>query len=95
MSLKVVRVDCGPYLGEIKVIQSDNVFDEKLTLRHSGDFGGDPEQLHLRVVLPPGRERLLAPPPPSPQTGQLHGWILCDSRPRARRTSRLEGRQPR
>ncbi|MHC4211789.1 MAG: right-handed parallel beta-helix repeat-containing protein [Planctomycetota bacterium] len=43
VSVEVIRVSCGPYRGEIKVIESDNVFDERLTLRHSGDFGGKPE----------------------------------------------------
>jgi len=50
VSLSVFRVDCleyspnrfSPYIGEIKIIQSDNIFDEQLTLRHSGDFGGNP-----------------------------------------------------
>ncbi|MHC4744903.1 MAG: hypothetical protein ACYS8Z_23560, partial [Planctomycetota bacterium] len=43
ISIEVIRVTCGPYRGEIKVIESDNVFDERLTLKHSGDFGGRPE----------------------------------------------------
>jgi hypothetical protein len=40
ISLAVIRVTCPSYRGEIKVIESENPFDEKLTLRHSGDFGG-------------------------------------------------------
>ena len=40
ISLAVIQVACPTYQGEIKVIESDNPFDEKLTLRHSGDFGG-------------------------------------------------------
>jgi len=43
ISVEVIRVVCGPYRGEVKVIESDNVFDERLTLKHSGDFGGRPE----------------------------------------------------
>lgn len=75
VSLKVVRVDCGPYLGEIKVIQSDNVFDEKLTLRHSGDFGGNPELLTFEWYYHPDEGGFSPSPPPSPQTSQLHGWL--------------------
>jgi hypothetical protein len=40
VKLEVIRVVCPSYTGEIKVVASDNPFDEKLTLRHSGDFGG-------------------------------------------------------
>ncbi len=47
MSAKVIRVGCGPYQGQVQVIQSDNVFDEQLTLRHNGDFGGDPSRLNF------------------------------------------------
>ena len=42
VALHVIRVDDGPYLGDLKVLPGDNVFDERLTLRHSSDFGGDP-----------------------------------------------------
>jgi hypothetical protein len=44
VSVNVIRVGCPPYRGELKVIESDNVFDEQLTLRHSGDFGAEPEK---------------------------------------------------
>ena len=40
VSLAIIKVTCPTYQGEIKVIESDNPFDEKLTLRHSGDFAG-------------------------------------------------------
>ncbi|MBI2926732.1 MAG: hypothetical protein HYY24_13630 [Verrucomicrobia bacterium] len=40
ISLAVIKVECPTYRGELKVIESDNPFDEKLTLRHSGDFAG-------------------------------------------------------
>ena len=33
----------SPYRGNVLVIKSDNLFDEKLTLRHTGDFGGRPD----------------------------------------------------
>lgn len=45
VSAKVISVACGPYQGQVQVIQPDNVFDEQLTLRHNGDFGGDPSRL--------------------------------------------------
>ncbi|MHC4745636.1 MAG: hypothetical protein ACYS8Z_27285, partial [Planctomycetota bacterium] len=33
VSVEVIRVVCGPHRGEIKVIESDNVFDQRLTLK--------------------------------------------------------------
>ncbi|MGA1238838.1 MAG: hypothetical protein ACO34E_18460, partial [Limisphaerales bacterium] len=41
--LSVFPVRCPVYRGDIVAIPSDGPFDEKLTLRHSGDFGGRPE----------------------------------------------------
>jgi hypothetical protein len=40
VSLAVIRVGAPLYQGEIKVIYPPSPFDEKLTLRHSGDFAG-------------------------------------------------------
>jgi len=41
VTLSVIKVDCPLYLGEIKVIESDDAFEEKVTLHHNGDFGGN------------------------------------------------------
>ena len=51
VSLQVIKVQCAknttgeesPYRGNLLVIKSDNLFDEKLTIRHTGDFGGQPD----------------------------------------------------
>ena len=40
VALHVIQVGCPLYQGELKVALSDNPLDEKMTLRHSGDFGG-------------------------------------------------------
>jgi hypothetical protein len=40
VALHVLRVTCPLYRGEIKAILSENPLDEKITLRHSGDFVG-------------------------------------------------------
>lgn len=45
VSLKIVKVNNKPFRGMIKTILSDNVFDEKIALRHTGDFGGNAENL--------------------------------------------------
>ncbi|MBA4373002.1 MAG: hypothetical protein C0402_09065 [Thermodesulfovibrio sp.] len=77
VSMQVIRVECTPsvYQGEIKVIQSSNVFDEKLTLRHSGDFGGMPERFRFEWYYHPDQSGLSPVPPPSPETFELHGWL--------------------
>ena len=40
VTLKIIEIDDGPYLGDLKVLPSDNVFDSRLILRHSSDFAG-------------------------------------------------------
>ncbi len=43
VQVKVFRVADQLYVGDLKVLQSSNPLDEKVTLRHSGDFAGNPE----------------------------------------------------
>lgn len=40
VSLEIIKVSCPLYQGEIKEIEPDCVFDEQLTLRHTGDLSG-------------------------------------------------------
>ena len=47
MALHVIRVEGGPYLGDLKFLTPQNVFSEKLSIRHSADFGGEPEKLEF------------------------------------------------
>ena len=44
VGLEVLKVTCPLYRGQLKIIMSDNAFDEKLTVRHSGDFAGRADQ---------------------------------------------------
>ena len=53
VNLHIIRVEDGPFRGDIKVLQSDNVFDEKLTLRHSADFGGAPQNFEFEWYYKP------------------------------------------
>ncbi|MBF0452116.1 MAG: LamG domain-containing protein [Candidatus Magnetomorum sp.] len=41
VSLHIIKVVKEKYRGAIKTVFSENVFDEKITLRHSADFGGE------------------------------------------------------
>lgn len=84
VSLEVIRVGClestnpaifAPYQGQINVISPDNIFDEQLVLRHSGDFGGDPDKLQFEWYFHPDANGTPPMPVPSPETGQMHGWI--------------------
>jgi hypothetical protein len=49
VSLRVLRVgirdNCDVYQGNVWIVPSDNIFEEKLTLRHTGDFAGDPDNI--------------------------------------------------
>jgi hypothetical protein len=79
VTLHVIRVDDGPYRGDIKVVQSDNVFDEKLTLRHSADFGGEPQNYDFEWYYRPveaGTDPSSFPTlQPDGDIADLRGWI--------------------
>lgn len=53
VTLHVIRIADGPFRGDIKVLYPDNVFDEKLTLRHSADFGGEPQRFEFEWYYMP------------------------------------------
>ncbi|MHC4332836.1 MAG: right-handed parallel beta-helix repeat-containing protein, partial [Planctomycetota bacterium] len=79
ISVEVIRVVCGPYRGEIKVIESDNVFDERITFKHSGDFGGRPEGRTFEWAY---SESLAKPSEPDPNLefpqGSWYYWPELD-----------------
>jgi hypothetical protein len=45
VALHVIKVVKDKVRGAVKTIFSDNVFDEKITLRHTADFGANPNDL--------------------------------------------------
>jgi len=51
--LHIIRVDDGPFGGDLKPILPDNVFDQRLTFRHSSDFGGDPDRVLFEWYMKP------------------------------------------
>jgi hypothetical protein len=88
VSLEVIRVGClalpqpngapdrlTTYQGQIQVIEPDNIFDEQLVLRHSGDFGGNADTLDFQWFFHPDVDGNPPLPLPDPETGQLNGWI--------------------
>jgi len=47
VSLAIIRVDDGPFVGDLKVLPADNVFDQRLSFRHSSEFGGNPDAVQF------------------------------------------------
>lgn len=79
ISLKVIRIEDGPYAGDLKVIYPDNVFDERLTFRHSNDFAGDPDQVEFEWYYKPDAPNfdssLLPTVSPEGSIDTVNGWI--------------------
>ena len=69
VSLQVIKVGCeknqlgedSTYRGNLLVIKSDNLFDEKLTLRHTGDFGGRPDNFEFDWYIAPVDDTAVSP----------------------------------
>jgi hypothetical protein len=74
ISLSVIRVTCPLYRGELKVIESPNPLAEQLTLRHSGDFAGRPDEFEFEW-------RSLPPVDGLPSTQPPEQWVRFQSVP--------------
>jgi hypothetical protein len=48
VQMQIIKVVPDLYPGDLKVLLSSNPLDEKVTLRHSGDYGGLPENFEFR-----------------------------------------------
>lgn len=64
ISLSIIKVTCPLYRGQVKVIESSNPLAEVLTLRHSGDFAGRPEDFQFEWRTLPPVDGLPSPLPP-------------------------------
>jgi probable HAF family extracellular repeat protein len=83
VGLHVIRVDDGPYAGDLKVMPADNIFDERVSMRHSSDFGGAPERMSFQWYYKPDHADFDATdlPQVNPSTGELvvgqeRGWFI-------------------
>jgi hypothetical protein len=75
--LHVIQVDRRErYRGAIKTVASDNVFDENLVLRHTGDFGANADELVFEWWYRPDDGSLDVPPPDLVPAGQTNPWKL-------------------
>ncbi len=85
VKLHVLRLAEGPYRGDIKVVQSDNAFDEKLTLRHSADFGGEPQRFEFEWYYQPvsstTNASIFPTLLPNGDIDDLRGWIRYSASP--------------
>ena len=74
VSLHIIKVVDELDTGRIIAITSENPFDERLTLRHSGDFAGETDayQFEWRVVA--AEEAFSATPPPIPVGDSTAPW---------------------
>jgi hypothetical protein len=48
VTMEIIKVIPQLFPGDLKVLLSSNPLDEKVTLRHSGDYGGHPENYEFR-----------------------------------------------
>ncbi|MCI0538335.1 MAG: hypothetical protein L0Z50_24270, partial [Verrucomicrobiales bacterium] len=77
ITLHVIMVDRRQrYRGAIQTIASDNVFDENLMLRHTGDFGANADELFFEWWYRPDDGSLNVPPPDLVKAGQPNPWKL-------------------
>ncbi|MDB4947311.1 MAG: Cadherin, partial [Labilithrix sp.] len=73
----IIKVDrTQRYRGSIKTILSDNVFDENVVLRHTGDFGTKAGDLYFEWYYRPDDGSLNVPPPDLLKPGTTNPWKL-------------------
>lgn len=48
ISLHIIRIGDERYRGTIKLVEAKNVFDEKVNLKHTGDFGGRTDNVYYQ-----------------------------------------------
>ena len=77
VTLHVIRVDRRErYRGSIKTVLSDNVFDENVMLRHTGDFGGNADDLVFEWWYRPDDGSLHVMPPYIVDRDSAGPWAL-------------------
>jgi hypothetical protein len=72
--IKVMRNE--RYRGAIKTVFSDNVFDENVVLRHTGDFGANVDGLAYEWWYRPDDGSLAVPPPFTVDANSAGDWKL-------------------
>ena len=79
VGLNIIRIDDGPYLGDLKALPGDNVFDQRMTFRHSSEFGGNPDGIQFQWYYKFDTANFDPTSLPLAQAGSsevnLNGWI--------------------
>jgi hypothetical protein len=76
VTLHVIQVDRRErYRGAIKTVLSDNVFDENVVLRHTGDFGAQADDLVYEWWYRPDDGSLNVPPPYIADRNSAGPWL--------------------
>jgi hypothetical protein len=75
--MKIIKVVPQLYPGDLKVLLSSNPLDEKVTVRHSGDYGGQPENFEFRYRYGYDESSGESPtrPPGNSNTGMGSPWL--------------------
>jgi hypothetical protein len=77
VTLHVIKVDKAErYRGAIQTVLSDNVFDENVVLRHTGDFGAHADALAFEWWYRPDDGTLNVPPPFEADPDSAGPWKL-------------------
>ena len=77
VTLHVIKVDRRErYRGAIKTVLSDNVFDENVVLRHTGDFGANADELVFEWWYRPDDGSLNVMPPYIVDRDSAGPWAL-------------------
>ena len=77
VTLHVIKVDRRErYRGAIQTVLSDNVFDENVVLRHTGEFGANADDLVFEWWYRPDDGSLNVPPPFVANRDSAGPWML-------------------
>ena len=97
VQMQIIKVVPDLYPGDLKVLLSSNPLDEKVTVRHSGDYGGQPENFEFRYRYAFNDSSGQAPARPlnnSDTVPDFPAWIDPDSAPFSLGGSILVGADP-
>ncbi len=75
VQMQIIKVVPDLYPGDLKVLLSSNPLDEKVTLRHSGDYGGQPENFEFRYRYGFNDSSGQAPILPLDNSTPISDWI--------------------
>jgi hypothetical protein len=83
VQVKVFKVARQLYVGDLKVVRSSNPLDEQVSLRHSADFAGKPEDYEFEwrwatsaAVAPATYQTVMTPRIGNPVNTASKNWVL-------------------